>query len=124
MFVILETNWQYNDEYYYEGGGGDPRSVFTSREKADAECRKMNADQIRRGWCEFVTGDGIDDDEIIAKYNAIIAKYGDKDSGYWIDPDDYYFDVSMPDLTDEDAYAIADLLPVTFFTVQEVEKGD
>ncbi|MBN9117671.1 MAG: hypothetical protein J0I06_00620 [Planctomycetes bacterium] len=49
-FVVVEVRWQYNDEWFYpppEGGG--PHTAYRSRERAEAECARMNAD-AREEW--------------------------------------------------------------------------
>jgi hypothetical protein len=49
-FVVVEVQWNYNDEWYYpppEGGGA--HTAYRSRERADAECARMNA-EARERW--------------------------------------------------------------------------
>ncbi len=49
-FVIVEVQWNYNDEWNYpppEGGG--PHTAYRTRERAAAECARMNA-EARENW--------------------------------------------------------------------------
>lgn len=41
-FLIVETNFAYNDEYYYPEEGTTPKVVYDNREDADAECARLN----------------------------------------------------------------------------------
>lgn len=44
-FCVIKIGWEYNDENYYraDSGGGNPVKVFSTREKAKAECDRWNA---------------------------------------------------------------------------------
>jgi hypothetical protein len=49
-FVVVEVQWNYNDEWYYppaEGGGA--YTAYRSRERAEAECARLNA-EARERW--------------------------------------------------------------------------
>jgi hypothetical protein len=49
-YVIVEVQWNYNDEWYYPPAeGGAPHTAYRSRAKAEAECARMNAD-AREQW--------------------------------------------------------------------------
>lgn len=43
-FCVVKIGWEYDDEKYYraDSGGGVPLKVFVDRNKAEAECEKMN----------------------------------------------------------------------------------
>lgn len=45
VYLVSRIGWEYNDENYFRGetGGGTPVLGFTTREKAQAECDKRNA---------------------------------------------------------------------------------
>jgi hypothetical protein len=44
IYVVVENNWEYNDEIWYqpEGQGYNVVKGFRSPEKAQAECDKLN----------------------------------------------------------------------------------
>src|SRR4051812_36679262 len=48
-YVIIEKNFEYNDEYYYEGegGGGTPEHVYTDHLKAEQELSRLERDKWR-----------------------------------------------------------------------------
>lgn len=51
-FVVVEISWNYNDEWYDpppEGGGA--HTAYRTRERAEAECERMNA-EARDRWRE------------------------------------------------------------------------
>lgn len=31
VYVLMEHGWEYNDEVYFQGAGGNPKLVFTSK---------------------------------------------------------------------------------------------
>lgn len=43
MYLVMETAWEYNDEYYYSesAGSGYPRHFYTTKEKAEAVKLKL-----------------------------------------------------------------------------------
>lgn len=44
IYIIVEVNWEYNDEYYYrpEGGGGSPIEAYYDEAKAKKRCAVLN----------------------------------------------------------------------------------
>jgi len=51
MFLIQEIDWQYNDEIFYRsdnGQGGIPKVIYTTQDAAYAECKRLNAEQLKR----------------------------------------------------------------------------
>ena len=59
-YAVVQLNWEYNDENYYtEAEGGNLLKVYRSRERAEEECARCNA-QERDNW-SFV-------DEAAAEY--------------------------------------------------------
>lgn len=49
LYVIMETNWLYNDERYYrpEGGGGTAHTAYRSIEKAREQADKLTLKAIK-----------------------------------------------------------------------------
>lgn len=53
MFVVVETGFDYNDEYHYvtgDGRDGTPVAVFTDQAAAKAEAARLTIDQFLLGW--------------------------------------------------------------------------
>jgi hypothetical protein len=49
-YAVVAVQWNYNDEWYYPGSeGGHVRVAYRSRERAAAECERLNA-QARAQW--------------------------------------------------------------------------
>lgn len=50
IYILSEIGWEYNDENYYrpESGGGTPVKAYSTREKAQDECNKLNARLMSR----------------------------------------------------------------------------
>lgn len=42
VFVVMERDFEYTDEYYYSTEGGNPVKAFADREEAEAEAERMN----------------------------------------------------------------------------------
>lgn len=64
VFVVIESGWQYNDEYYYRACDGDtrvgrPTRVFTDRERASAKARELDIQQIKGCCLNDYASDGI-----------------------------------------------------------------
>lgn len=45
-FAVLENNFEYNDEIYQPSGGGQPKKLFKSREKAEAYVVELTFEQF------------------------------------------------------------------------------
>lgn len=45
-FAVLENNFEYNDEIYQPSGGGQPKKLFKSREKAEAYVVELTFNQF------------------------------------------------------------------------------
>lgn len=49
-YLVLEIQWQYNDEWYYPPAeGGAPHTAYRTRARAEEECARLNA-QAREQW--------------------------------------------------------------------------
>ncbi|MCI0704889.1 MAG: hypothetical protein L0241_27840 [Planctomycetia bacterium] len=50
VFAVVEIAWNYNDEWYYpEPEGGAAHTAYRTRERAEVECERMNA-EAREQW--------------------------------------------------------------------------
>lgn len=101
VFAVLDKNFEYNDEYYYQQGNGDLVGVFPSMQKAKEFANKRGAQLFRsdpemyfgeEGYNFFYEENGkemikaMDDDEL--------AKFIDKNN---IE----LFDIQVIEVTDD-----------------------
>lgn len=111
LFVIVETSWGYNDEWYYAESGTTNRKAYTDRAKANAEALRLNREFLRQnslgdylGECNSLT-DSFSDEELDAMG---ITNYEE-------------CDVHVPSsISDEDANKIIASLNDTFFSVESI----
>lgn len=49
VYILSKIGWEYNDETYYrpESEGGVPVKAYSTKEKAQAECDKLNAPLLK-----------------------------------------------------------------------------
>jgi hypothetical protein len=49
-YVVVEVRWNYNDEWFYPPSeGGAPHTAYRTRNRAEAECARLNA-EARERW--------------------------------------------------------------------------
>lgn len=48
VYVILEKNWEYNDEGFDARGNGKPSKAYRDLETADKECLRLNVEKMKR----------------------------------------------------------------------------
>ena len=50
VFILSKIGWEYNDETYYrpESEGVTPLRAYSTKEKAQAECDKLNAPLLKK----------------------------------------------------------------------------
>jgi hypothetical protein len=48
VFIVLENNWEYNDEYHTEGEGGTPTAARRTRQEAAALADEKNREAFRQ----------------------------------------------------------------------------
>lgn len=123
VYVVIESGWEYNDEYYHracDGASnvGKPTRVFTERPKAAARARELNIKEIKGTELRSYAGNGIEDlilDDKDKELSTLLFGKPDHDWGDW-DP------VSVPaNITDEKAAEILDCLNISWFDIVEVE---
>jgi hypothetical protein len=49
VYAVVEVGWAYNDEWNYREPGGAPVTAYRSRERAEAEAARLDA-EARRRW--------------------------------------------------------------------------
>jgi len=48
-YVVVEVEYQYNDEYYYtESEGGNPVKIFLDKAEAEKHCKKLNLEAFKK----------------------------------------------------------------------------
>lgn len=119
VYVIQETHFEYNDEYYhtgYDGESGNPVCAFSNKEKAEAICFQKNLEQVKRltGGDKWYTLSYYSDEG----YSGVVK--GDAlemldNLGF--DP----YDDDWSSLTDEQRELIAANLQTPFYSVYELE---
>lgn len=57
VYIISKVGWEYNDENYYrpQDKGGNPVKAYRSKEKAQAECDRMNGEWLRTDGADIRT---------------------------------------------------------------------
>lgn len=59
VYILTKIGWEYNDENYYrpESEGCIPVKAYSTKEKAQAECDKLNAPLLKNtpqdGYCRI-----------------------------------------------------------------------
>lgn len=54
VYIVSKIGWEYNDEVYYrpESEGGTPVNAYSTQEKAQKACDKLNAPLVARANTE------------------------------------------------------------------------
>jgi hypothetical protein len=123
VFAVMAADWDYNDEYYYttEGGGGHPKRVFRSKEKADNMAKELTAQTLRRVNLRDYSEAGM---EGILGYNNLATNLEQLEAA-GIDPkdvcDENHSESKLDDYTDAQLLVLADLICIPFYEVVEVE---
>lgn len=116
VYTIVEIGWEYNDQNYYlpESGGGRPKVAYRNRLKAEAECLKLNLEIYRKHsniLSSYISEDGPNPDDLL-----IIAHLGvtANDGG-----------IQIPiDISDEDLTQVITALGVVFYEITLIELAD
>ena len=123
MYVIQETNFEYNDEYYYSSHHcsddeppGYAKKVFTSEGKARKVCDELNLKTLKKtnlGEYGEEVGMFLDDgwEDVVSKEFAEQLN-------------DYHYEADWASLTDEQWVKLWPFVKVNFFQVYEVELVD
>ena len=80
-FVLVQSNWQYDDEYNYrdDESSGTPTKVFLNQEKAEDECFKLNKAQLLSKGLSGYRGH-TEGEECKGDLKAIGVKFKDEES--------------------------------------------
>jgi hypothetical protein len=108
-YVVLQVNWEYNDEFYSTDGEGNPISIYLDKEKAEKEKNKLEVLEARRTMLNELTAKGVSE-----KYQDALLEEGIN----W-DFDDYGYMIPK-ELPDEKVVKLLDITGLHFYTVEEV----
>ena len=129
-FVLMEVGFDYNDEVYFPGEGGNPNRVFTSEKSAKKAAEDKNLLKFKS---LISSGDireyGYSLDEVLdvktsvddlnSKSGIFMKAFGKTASDWWKD----YNSKLVRTLTDKEWLRLLDCFNFTFYHVVEVEKG-
>lgn len=120
VYIVVEANWEYDDQYYTKHSGGKNHTVFMSKEKAEAQARRLNVlylksiDNIANYCSEGYEMDSIVED---GKYTRL-AEILTGDPLAELDWDSCGLPKKM---TQEQAEEIFDCLCIGWYDLQEME---
>lgn len=125
--MVIESGWEYNDEYYHMACDGDtrlgrPTKVFMDRVKASAKARELDIQQIKGCCLNDYASDGML--EIITEgkeeeFSRLLT--GDPN----VDWNDWRRKAQVPsNISDELADKILDCINIGWYDVVEVDLDD
>lgn len=115
LYVVLKTEWQYDDSYYScDTKGGIPYKAYADKAKALAETDRLNIETVKKSEAtEYLGEEGFWD----LKDQELRARLDIPDE----DGDGEWHDWKLPaSATDEDVLAFLKALRVNFFVMKEV----
>lgn len=133
FYVLMAIGYSYDDQNYsrYEGGGGQPDKVFTSKKKAEAAALQKNVDSFKGIFPTEVRDYGYDLSEILSKdvvedelefeEGIFMTLLGMPASKWWETGYDSGKLKVVP--TDEQWVRLYNCFNVSFYEVVTVQKG-
>lgn len=122
-YVILQKGFEYNDEVYTEGEGGNPQIVCFSKEDAKIKVDQLNFDEYKKRSLTEYTYDLEDvlsvDVEDYEKFNeSLVEKYGPiVTTNRWNDTEN----ILHPKASVEESKKYCDMTTLSFYDVVETE---
>lgn len=122
-YVILQKGFEYNDEVYTEGEGGNPQIVCFSKEDAKIKVDQLNFDEYKKRSLTEYTYDLEDvlkvDVEDYEKFNeSLVEKYGPiVATNRWYDTEN----ILHPKASAEESKKYCDMTTLSFYDVVETE---
>ena len=122
-YVILQKGFEYNDEVYTEGEGGNPQIVCFSKEDAKIKVDQLNFDEYKKRSLTEYTYDLEDvlsvDVEDYEKFNeSLVEKYGPiVATNRWNDTEN----ILHPKASVEESKKYCDMTTLSFYDVVETE---
>lgn len=120
MFIVCQTEFEYNDEIHYasEGNSGKPVGVFANKSDAEKFARKLTIEQFLRGWGgENLGGFGYNVKDIFASMPA--CSKIDEDQFFELGYEGFDAAFSIGSLSDDELGEVADCLNITPYFVEE-----
>lgn len=122
-YVILQKGFEYNDEVYTEGEGGNPQIVCFSKEDAKIKVDELNFKEYKKTSLTDYTYDIEDilrvDVEEYEKFNeSLVEKYGPiTKANRWDDTEN----ILHPMASVEESKKYCDMTTLSFYDVVETE---
>jgi hypothetical protein len=122
-YVILQKGFEYNDEVYTEGEGGNPQIVCFSKEDAKIKVDQLNFNEYKKRSLTEYTYDLEDvlkvDVEEYENFNeSLVEKYGPiVTTNRWDDTEN----VLHPKASAEESKKYCDMTTLSFYDVVETE---
>jgi hypothetical protein len=143
LYVLMEAGWDYNDEIQFrpDGGGGHPKKVFSSKDKAQKECDNLNVKEFKKlfatgeiveyfyNWDELLHWQKRKDTEYRNQVDATCTKVFGMDFDALSNSfehrsyDDRKNNPGLKTATDKDWLAFMNCTKLNFWEVVTVEKG-
>ena len=122
-YVILQKGFEYNDEVYTEGEGGNPKIVCFSKEDAKSKVEQLNFDEYKKRSLSEYTYDLEDvlsvDVEEYEKFNeSLVEKYGPIITTNRWDDD---VNILNPKADLEESKKYSEMVSTSFYDVVETE---
>ena len=123
VYVILQKGFEYNDEVYTEGEGGNPKIVCFSKEDAKSKVEQLNFDEYKKRSLSEYTYDLEDvlsvDVEEYEKFNeSLVEKYGPIiTTNRWDDDEN----ILHPKASVEESKEYCKMTTLSFYDVVETE---
>jgi len=135
FYVLMEVGFDYNDETYfrYNGGGGHPSRVFTSKKKADEACLAKNIEEFKKvisngdireyGYgLDEVLSSKVTEEDVMYEEGIFMTLFGKTAESWW----DSLYDEKVTfkvQPTDAQWKRLIDCFNFQFWEVVTVEKG-
>ncbi len=122
-YIVLEVGYEYNDEYYHTGNGGNmyeaPKKVFIDKEQAIVELEKKTIEKLKGESLGNYNGNGLEgicEKGMTYEFRKIFKEDFDID----LDEDEY--DIQIPkNASNESLKKIIECMKLKFFELVEVE---
>ena len=122
-YVILQKGFEYNDEVYTEGEGGNPQIVCFSKEDAKIKVDHLNFDEYKRKSLQDYTYGledvlNVDIEDYESFNESLVQKYGPiVGASRWDDTEN----ILHPKANLEESKKYSDMVKTSFYDVVETE---